>query len=466
MSEASRARKLLRKTATVSLAVAVMSSAFSLPAYSQKGRKLPFVRDAETEQLLRDYSRPILKVAGLSAGSVEPVLINEKSFNAFVADGRRIFMNVGVIIDADTPNEVIGVLAHETGHIAGNHLVRLRQAASRAKLVAVVGSLLGAGALAAGASSGSSGVAQGGAAIIGGGAGMAQRSLLAYQRSEEISADRAAVTYLERTGQSAKGMLDTFQRMAGSELFSAKYADPYAVSHPMARERLSRLETLAKKSRHYNAKDSKELQFRHDLVRAKLIAFTSHPRTIARRYPKSDKTLPADYARAVATMRGGNINRAVKAIDRLIKRQPNNPYFWELKGQALIEAGRAKQAIAPFKQALALAPSEGQFQIWYGYALVASEDDRNLPAAVKNLQAGVLKDPNSPLGYRQLAIAQSRLGRNAEADVATAQSLMISGDVKSAKQYANRAMKSLKRGSRAWILAEDIMTYKPPKFRR
>ncbi|MEP3276124.1 MAG: M48 family metalloprotease [Stappiaceae bacterium] len=466
MSKAPCVIKLLRKTATVSLALAVISSAFTAPSYAQKGRKLAFVRDAETEQLLRDYTKPILKAAGLNAGSVEPVLINDKSFNAFVADGRRIFMNVGVIIDADTPNEVIGVLAHETGHIAGNHLVRLRQAASRAQLMAVIGSLLGAGAIAAGASSGSGGVAQGGAAIIGGGASVAKRSLLSYQRSEEISADRAAVTYLQRTGQSAKGMIDTFRRMAGSELFSAKYSDPYAVSHPMPRERISRLETLAKKSKHYNAKDPKGLQLRHDLVRAKLIAFTSHPKSVARRYPKSDKSLPADYARAVAAMRGGNINRAVKSIDRLIKRQPKNPYFWELKGQALIEAGRAKKAIAPFKQALALAPSQGQLQIWYGYALVASEDDKYLPAAVKNLQTGLRKDPNSPLGFRQLAIAKSRMGRNAEADVATAQGLMLAGDVKSARQYANRAMKRLKRGSREWILAEDIMTYKPPKFRR
>ncbi|AXS42541.1 M48 family peptidase [Breoghania sp. L-A4] len=434
-----------------------------LPALAQ-GRKLPLVRDAETETLLRDYARPILKAAGLAGDSVDVILINDKRFNAFVVDGRRIFINTGVIMDAKTPNEVIGVLAHETGHIAGNHMARLRTAAARAQIMAVIGALLGAGVMAAGASAGSGGVAQGGAAIAGAGGGIAQRSLLAYQRTEEASADRAAVTYLDRTGQSAKGMVTTFERFADQQLFSAQYTDPYVQSHPMARERLSQLENLAKRSKNFGKKDSPALQARHDLVRAKLLAFTSHPQTVFRAYGEKDRSLPAEYARAVVKMRSGNPRDADRAIDALIAKQPNNPYFWELKGQARLESGKPREAVAPFAKAVSLAPNEGLLHIWHGYALVASGDNGALRAAVQSLTKGLQREPNSPLGYAQLAIAEARLGDTAAADLATAQSMMAGGDFDNARRYAARAQQKLKRGSPQWLQADDIVSYKPPKF--
>ena len=446
--------------------VTVIILTFSLFIKSEhvNAEQLPIVRDAETERLLKDYARPILNAAGLRDDSVQPILINNKSFNAFVADSKRIFINLGVIMEAETPNEVIGVLAHETGHIAGNHLVRLRQAASKAQLMAVVGVLLGVGALAAGAATNSIDTAKGGVAILGGGANVAQRSILAYKRSEELSADRAAVTYLNKTKQSAKGLLKVFERLDKNALFSSDYSDPYILSHPIPRERISQLKSIAEKSKYFNATDSKILQYRHDLVRAKLIGFTSIPSNVTNWYPNSDKSVAANYARAVAKMRSGDIDNAIKTIDALINRQPKNPYFWELKGQALIEAGRAKQSVAPFKKALSLAPEEGQLQIWYGYALVASEDNKNLDEAIKNLTQGLGKDSNSPLGYRQLAIAKGRLGLIAEADLATAQGHMATGNYGAAKQYAHRAQSKFEKGSREWILADDIVTYEPEKI--
>ncbi|WP_208997969.1 M48 family metallopeptidase [Pseudovibrio sp. FO-BEG1] len=217
-------------------------------AQAQQKKGLPLVRDAETEDLLREYAKPIFRAAGLPANQVEIILVNDKSFNAFVPDSRRMFINLGVIMDAKTPSEVIGVIAHETGHIAGNHLVRMRQAASNAQIMSVIGMILGAGAMAAGATTGNSSIARGGAAAVSGGGALAQRNFLSYRRSEESAADQAALRYLDRVGVSAKGMLTTFERMADQALFSAQYVDPYALSHPMPRARFNALQNKAQKT--------------------------------------------------------------------------------------------------------------------------------------------------------------------------------------------------------------------------
>lgn len=443
----------LRKGMAVAAAATIAATATVQPAAAQRG--IPLVRDAETEALLRDYAAPIFDAAGIARSQVDIILINKKDFNAFVADARRIFINIGVILEAETPGEVIGVLAHETGHIKGNHLVRLRQALANAQIMAAVGVLLGAGAAAAGS-------AGGGAGALTAGTGLAQRSLLAYRRGEETNADRAALTFLEKTGQSAKGMLKTFSRFADQNLFSAQYTDPYSISHPMPRERLVALETKARQSPYFDRPAPPALQARHDMVRAKLLAFTSHPNVVARAYPRSDRSLPAEYARAVATMRSSGRREAVDAIDALIRRQPNNPYFHELKGQALLESGSPRSAIAPFRQAVALKPREGQFQIWLGFALVASNQPELLPEAERVLKLGLQMDPNSHIGYAQLAIAQGRQGKTAEADLSTARGLMARGDFRAAKRYAARAQEKLKRGTPAWLQADDIVSYRPP----
>ncbi|WP_305987461.1 M48 family metalloprotease [Roseibium sp. MMSF_3544] len=424
---------------------------------------MPLVRDAETESLLKDYAKPIFKVAGIASSEPQIILVNDKSFNAFVPDSRRMFINVGVLMEAETPSEVIGVIAHETGHIAGRHLVRLRAAASNAQIVSVIGALLGAGAVAAGAAAGSTQAASGGAAAALGAGSVGQRTLLAYQRGEEAAADRAALKYLNATGQSARGMLKTFQRMSEQQLFARQYADPYAQSHPMAQERYNGLLNEAQKSKYFNEPEDYVLQYRHDLVRAKLYAFTSHPSATLRAYPRSDKSPAAQYARAIAAMKSRG-KAAVKEIDALIRSQPNNPYYYELKGQALLEGGDPKAAIAPFRKALSFKPNEPQFQVWLGYALVGANNPAYLPEAERVLKQAIQRDPNSGVAYSQLAIAHGRQGERPEADLATAKGLMVSGQFEAARRYAARAQKSLKRGSPAWVQADDIVSYKPPKL--
>lgn len=456
------ANRILRRATALACATALALPMATAPASAQRG-KIPLVRDAETEALLRDYAKPIFKVAGIANSEPQIILVNDKSFNAFVPDSRRMFINIGVLMEAEAPSEVIGVIAHESGHIAGRHLVRLRSAAANAQIMSVIGMIVGAGAAAAGAASGSGSVASGGGALIMGSGAVGRRSLLSYQRGEEAAADRAALKYLNATGQSARGMLKTFQRMSEQQMFKSQYADPYAQSHPMAQDRYNGLLREAQKSKYFNQPEDYVLQYRHDLVRAKLFAFSSHPSATLRAYPRSDKSPAAQYARAIAAMKSRG-KGAVKEIDALIRTQPNNPYYYELKGQALLEGGDPRSAVAPFRKALSFKPNEPQFMVWLGYALVGSNNKASLPEAERILKKAIQRDPNSGVAYSQLAIAHGRQGERAEADLATAKGLMVRGDFQAAKRYAARAQKSLKRGTPAWLQADDIVAYKPPNL--
>ena len=439
------------------------------PAWAQQppdGPRVNVIRDTEIEELLRDYMRPILKTAGLGKQNIEVVLIGDRNFNAFVADGRRIFVNTGALSDSTTPNQIIGVLAHETGHIAGGHLARLRDQIAKAQTASIVAMLLAAGGIAAGAASGASNIGEIAPGLVMAPQEIIRRTLLSYVRSQEESADRAAVTFLNSTGQSAKGMLETFQRFASDTLFLSSRVDPYQLSHPMPRERIASLEELAGKSPYFNKKDPAQLQFRHDMMRAKLSGFTDRPDAVLRRYPSTNASLPARYARAISAYRYGNVRNAIAQIDALISEQPNNPYFHELKGQALLESAHAREAIAPLRRAVALSNGSALIRMMLGQALVQSGDKAFAEEAVRELRQGLAKEPNASLGYRQLAIALGRKGDMPNADLASAFASFNEGDFKTARQLAARAQKRFPNGSPGWLKADDIVNYKSPDIRR
>jgi predicted Zn-dependent protease len=419
---------------------------------------LPVIRDAEIEQLLRDYTQPILRAAGLAQQNVQVTIINDRSFNAFVMDGRRIFINAGALVDAKVPNEVIGVLAHETGHMAGGHLSRLRQQLANAQAASIIAMILGLG----GAIAASRGGAGGGnpAAAILGPQETIRRSLLSYQRAQEEQADRAGVKFLAATGQSAKGMSDTFRRLSDQILFAAQNADPYMQSHPMPAERVAALEILAKNSPNWDKKDSPELQLRHDMMRAKLTGFLDRGDTVARRYPPSDTSLPARYARAIATYRHADLRVAIGQIDGLIQAQPNNPYFYELKGQALLEGGKPAEAIAPLQRAIQLAPQPALIQVLLAQALNALNAAKSADEAVTLLRTALAQEPESVDGYLQLAMAYGRKGDLAQADLASALAAFMRGDHKTARQLAARAKTRFPIGSPGWVKADDIISSK------
>jgi predicted Zn-dependent protease len=287
---------------------------------------------------------------------------------------------------------------------------------------------------------------------------MIKRSLLSYQRSEEQAADSAAVRYLAATGQSPKGMLDTFARFADTGLFRSRAVDPYLLSHPLPNERISQLERLAKESPHFAKKDPPELQARHDLMRAKLVGYVERPDSVLRRYPPSNNSPPARYARAVLAHQSGRLSEALSLIDGLLREQPANAYFHELKGQVLLESGRARESVGPLRQAASLAPGGMPIRVLLGQALFAvGETD----AAIRELSAATSREPESPDAFRHLAMAYGRKGDIGQAELAAAQGFFNAGDIKNAQTQASRAMTKLPPGSRSYMKAEDILNYRP-----
>ncbi|HEY2136653.1 MAG TPA: tetratricopeptide repeat protein, partial [Xanthobacteraceae bacterium] len=267
---------------------------------------------------------------------------------------------------------------------------------------------------------------------------------------------------LAATGQSAKGMYDTFKRFADQALFASQYTDPYVQSHPMPVERIAALEEIARTSPNWNKLDPPELQARHDMMRAKLYGFLERPDAVLHRYPLSDTSMPARYARAIVAYRHGEMRDAIAQIDSLIQSQPGNPYFYELKGQALLEAGRPAEAIAPLRHALALAPNPALIQALLGQALVAANQPALADEAVTDLRAAVTRDPDISDGYEYLAMAYGRKGDIAQADLASAQAAFTRGDFKTARQLASRAKTRFPVGAPGWVKADDIASFKPP----
>jgi predicted Zn-dependent protease len=453
---------------TTGLTALVVAASLALapvaPVLAQENKGPPVLRDTEAEALLREYTRPILRAAGLEKQNIQIVIINDSSFNAFVADGRRIFVNYGAIMQSETPNQLIGVLAHETGHLAGGHLAKLREQFANAQTQMIIAMLLGAGAIAAGAarSGPNSGLANAGAAAIAGPQEMIRRSLLSYQRQQEENADRAGIKFLTATGQSAKGMYDTFRRFTNDSLFAARGADPYLQSHPMPADRVAALEGLARSSPYWDKKDDASLQLRHDMMRAKISAFMERQDTVYRRYPLSNDSLPARYARAITTYLHGDMRNALAQIDALIAKEPNNPYFYELRGQALLEGGRPTEAIPALHKAMQLSNNAPLIEMMLGQALVATDNKAYTDEAIRILRAAVARESEAPLGYTQLAIAYGKKGDYAEADLASAQAAFLRGDNKTARDLASRAKTRFAIGSPGWVKADDIVSAKMP----
>lgn len=431
------------------------------PAFAQQtGGKVPIVRDAEIEALVSDYAKPILAAAGLGGRPVRIVLVNDNSFNAFV-DGRRIFINAGTLMTAATPNEVIGVIAHETGHLVGHHQEQMRRRIERARTIAVVGALLGAGAVAAGAASHSPGLAGAGSGLVAGSPEFAMRGVLSYQRDEEMAADRTAITLLDRTHQSAKGMLTTFERFDRALSLSGSQIDPYRISHPMPRERVANLETLARKSPYFDRTDPPQLQERHDLARAKIAAYTIGPAEVQRIFRDRPGSIGARYGDAISAYLYGSPKVALGKMDALIKEEPRNPYFYEMRGEILMKARQPAPAADAYRRAVSLDRSRtGLIRTELARALLATGSRKDLDPAVRELKAAISQEPEAPSGYDYLAQAYARLGKAPLADLATADMHYYSGNLQQARIFATRAKMGLKPGTPEWLQADDIVNSK------
>jgi len=421
--------------------------------------RLSLIRDAEIEALVQDYARPLMKAAGLRRGSVQFYLVNDPALNAFVS-GRGLFLHTGLLLKADTPEEVIGVIAHELGHVVGAHQIRLRQRLEAASKIATVTSLLGIGL---GAAAGAAGVRGGGAAGLGVAAGaqsFALRDVLRYQRGEERAADRTAVTLLRKTKQSGRGMLRTFKRLADNISVLGGRIDPYAVSHPLPNERINALEKAIRQSPHFGKKSSAKLRLRHDMARAKIAAYVGGSR-FAGKLLASDRLAPAarQYGRAITTYLYGSPKKALPMINRLIKSQPKNAYLHEMRGEILLRTGKPAAAAKSFRRAIKLDRTKAGFiRIELGHALVQTGKKKDIDEAIVQLTKGLARDPTAIAGYQYLAMAHGQKGNESKALLASAELAFRTGKRKEAKLYARRAQKGFKRGTPSWLRAEDIIS--------
>ena len=455
---------MIRRLTALCLAISLAFTSLATEGFGAKHKKptgpsLPLIRDAEIEGLLRLYSRPIFKAAGLNPSAVRVYIINNDKINAFVAGGQRLFIHTGLLTRAKTPNEVIGVLAHETGHLAGGHLARMGVELDRASAQSIIGSLIGVAAMVGGAAAGQKGAAQAGQGIMLGSQGMAQRNLLSYRRGMEASADQAALKFLNATEQSPNGMLALFQLLANESLVSLENVDPYLLSHPMPLERIRSLELEARKSPYFEREDAPQLLLRHQLMQAKLAGFMQSPQFVFQRYPSSDKSLAARYARSIAMFRKGDTRNAIPVIDSLIKEVPEDPYFWELKGQALLEGGAPSKALSSLRQASKLLPNNGLIQILYAQALIATENKANIRQALNLLTLAKKTEADSIDVYKFTALAYGLLNDVPRAELATAEAALMQGDTALAAEKAKRVAGQFKHGSPEWLRANDILNF-------
>jgi predicted Zn-dependent protease len=425
------------------------------------------IRDAETEGLIRTYAKPIFNAAGLGSQGIDIHIVNDRAFNAFVVDGHNMFINAGALILSRTPNQIIGVIAHESGHITGGHLARLRNQIAKAKSASLMLQALALAAMVAGAAGGSNiGLIRPGAAY--GGTDTAMRMVLAYRRDEESSADQAAITFLNATKQSARGLLETLQFMS-SKLVGVQGLNPFLQTHPFPQQRMAQLRSLAEASPYYEVKDPPELQFRHNLVKAKLYGFLNQPQTVFNRYPQSNQTLAAKYARAIATYRKSGVKDAIPELDALIAAKPDWPYFHEIKGRFLFESGNVTAAIPCLRQAAMLGPDEPLIRIALAQALLETQNPEGVDEALADLRTALARETSSAMGYRQLAVAFARKGDAAkgaarqsflaQADLASAEAYFYEGQLKPAQELARRAKAGFLEGTPNWLRADDILTF-------
>ncbi len=407
------------------------------------------LRDAEIEEWLDEYSRPLFKAAGLPADQIDILIIGDPTPNAF-ASSLLMGINTGLITAADTPNQVEGVIAHETGHMAGGHTARSDEAISAAARPMLLSLVLAAAAAAAGAP-------QAGIGILGLGQTIGLANVLRYSRGQEASADQAAVTYLDTVGHSSEGLIEFFDKLKNYQILTGRKVNPYLQSHPLALQRTSALAERAAQSKYFDRKDSPEEIERLKLIQAKINGFLQETNVTLRQYPLSDQSDPAHYARAVAYYRGAFIDKALADINFLIEHHPDNPYFHELKGQMLFEFGRVEESIPSHAKSVELAPSKALLRINLGRALIATEDFARYPEAIKELKAALLIEPDNAFGWFELARAYGGVGEEALADLATAESRFHAGARGEAALFAGRAKARLKKGSPEWRQASDII---------
>ncbi|MCF8495100.1 MAG: M48 family metalloprotease [Alphaproteobacteria bacterium] len=407
------------------------------------------IRDTEIETTLKDWMAPLLKAANMSPGSVEFVIVQSPQINAFVAGGSNIFLYTGLIAKAENPSEIIGVMAHELGHIAGGHLIGTRGAFERASYESILGTVLGIGAAIA---TGNGAAAN---AIMSGTNAVAERRFLAHSRIYESSADQAALRFLTVSEIDPSGLQSFLSKLESEELLPTDRQSEYVRTHPLTRDRIDGLSTRIAASKDKGQPLPLAWIAQHDRMKAKLAAYID-PGRVAWIYGDRDQEVPARYARAIAAYRQKNIAEALKGIDALIAQESENPYFQELKAQILRDSGRVAESLPFYKKAVTMLPRAGLIRIDYAHALLESGPN-NQAEAITNLERALQDEPRSPRIHRLLATAYGQKGDEGMAKLHLAEEAVLQRRLDYAKAQAQSALKILPAGNRARIQAQDLL---------
>jgi predicted Zn-dependent protease len=445
MAEARSRRRYGAFLARFAMLLLISFTAVLRPAAAQS-----ILRDAETEALFNDMSRPLIEAAGLRPEHVQIVLINDPSINAFVAGGQIVYVHSGLIEAADNANQVQGVIAHELGHVVGGHVIRMGEGIKAATGIMILSLVLGLAAMAAGSGEAGSG-------IIAAGQQAAMGKFLAFTRVQESAADQAGALFLTKSGVSGKGSLAFFKKLQNQEFrYAIPQEDSYGRTHPLSSERMAALESTYKAASSWEAPTHPQLEQRFQLVKAKLFGFVNDPRRTLIKYPESDHSPPARYARAYAWHKSAYPDKAGQEVEALIGEQPDNPYFHELKGQVLLESGKPKEALTSLRHAVALAPDKPLISALLGHALIATEERDNYEEAKRVLRAAVSRDNNNPFAWYQLGVVYEQEGDRPRAALATAERYNLEGRPMLAMTSAEQAMAGIPTGTPDWIRAQDI----------
>ncbi len=431
-------------------AMLALVASFALAVQSAAAQSI--LRDAETEALLADMAAPLIEVSELEPGNVDIVLINDPSINAFVAGGQVVYIHSGLIDAADTANEVQGVIAHELGHITGGHIVRFSEGASAASNISILSLLIGVGAALAGA-----GDAAIGAIMAGQRAALGR--FLAFSRVQESAADAAGARYLSDAGISGRGSIKFFEKLQGQARRYGYARDDEAEftrTHPLSSNRVARLREVYVVDPAWDAPDDPELQERFERVKAKLYGYLKDPQRTFNRFPESDTSVAARYARAYAFHKDAQIDNALAEADALLATDANNPYFLELKGQVLLESGKPQEALTPLRRATELTLNQPLIASMFGHALIATEDEGNYTEAERVLRAAVSRDRRNPFAWYQLGVVHAARGDIPRARLASAEQQVMTRRYPEALRNAQAAEAGLPVGSPDWIRAQDI----------
>lgn len=437
----------LRSLFAFTLALFAASALAIHPAAAQS-----ILRDAETEELLRDMAYPLIEASELEPESVEIVLINDPSINAFVAGGQVVYVHAGLLNAADTANEVQGVIAHELGHITAGHVVRFEERTRQAQGITILSLLLGVGAALAGA-----GDAAFGALMAGQQAALG--SFLAFNRNQEAATDLAGARYLSGAGISGRGMISFFEKLRNFEIrrgYSQADEAAYGRTHPLSGDRIQTLRNLLAEDAAWETPDDPELQARFEAVQAKLYGYLAEPQRTFQQYPESNTSIPARYARAYAYHKDAQVEKALAETEALLAINPVNPYFLELEGQILLESGRPEEALKPLRKATDLTRNQPLIAGMFGHALIATENTDNYAEAELVLRAAVARDRLNPFAWYQLGVVYAERGDIPRARLASAEQQVMSRRFPEALRNAQAAEAGLPLGSPDWIRAQDI----------